>query len=104
LGPSGKEGRGKGCGETALACFDATPGSRGRSARRPAQLNQRLDVGDVRGRPTGWAGEIPIDVGEGITAFSPIAVFSKGARKIELRFDVSAFLADPAQDGRREDD
>jgi hypothetical protein len=47
---------------------------------------------------------MPIDVGDGITAFRPIAVFSKGARKIELRFDVSGFLADLAKDGRREDD
>jgi hypothetical protein len=55
-------------------------------------------------RSTDGAGETPIDVGDGITAFSPIAVFSKGARKIELRFDVSGFLADLAKDGRREDD
>src|SRR5436190_17180704 len=51
------------------------------SARRPAQLNQRLDVADVRLRPTGGTGEVPINVGDGITTFRPIAVFSKVARK-----------------------
>jgi hypothetical protein len=74
------------------------------SARRPAQLNQRLDVANVRLRPTGGTGEVPIDVGDGITTFRPIAVFSKGARKIELRFDASGFLAHLAKEGRGKDD
>jgi hypothetical protein len=55
-------------------------------------------------RSTGGAGEVSVDVRDGITAFRPIAVFSKGARKIELRLDVSGLLADLAKDGRREDD
>ena len=67
-------------------------------------LNQRLDVADVRLRPTGGTGEVPIDVGDGITAFRPIAVSSKGARKIQLRFDASGFLAHLAKEGRGEDD
>jgi hypothetical protein len=75
-----------------------------RSARRPAQLNQRLDVADVRLRPTGGTGEVPIGVGDRITTFRPIAVFSKGARKIELRFDASGFLGHLAKERRGEDD
>jgi hypothetical protein len=74
-------------------------GSARRSARRPAQLNPRLDVVDVPLRLTGGAGEVSIDVGDGITAFRPIAVFSKGASKIELRLDACGFLADLAKDG-----
>jgi hypothetical protein len=71
---------------------------------RRAQLNHRLDVADVCLRLTGRAREAPIDVGDRITTFCPIAVFSQGAREIEFRFDVSGFLADLAKDGRREDD
>jgi hypothetical protein len=71
---------------------------------RPAQLKQGLDVSDIRRRLTGGAGEVSVDVRDGITAFSPIPVFSKGVRKIELRFDASGFLANLAKDGRGEHD
>src|SRR4029453_14151926 len=65
------------------------------AGRPPAQLNQRIDVGDVRRRLTGGAGEVSVDVRDGITAFSPIPVFSKGVRKIDLRFDASGFFSNP---------
>ena len=70
-----------------------------RSSRRTAQLNQRLDVVDVRLRLTGRTGEVPVDVGDRITTLRPIAVFSKGASEIEFRFDASRFLADLAENG-----
>jgi hypothetical protein len=63
------------------------------------QLNQRLDVVDVRLRLTGRAGEVPVDVGDRITTLRPIAVFSKGASEIEFRLDASRFLADLAENG-----
>jgi hypothetical protein len=72
-----------------------------RSSRRTAQLNHRLDVADVCLRLTGRACEAAIDVGDRITTFCPITVFSQGAREIELRFDVSGFLADLAKQGRK---
>jgi hypothetical protein len=50
-------------------------------------------------RVTGGTAEVSIHVRDGVTTFRPIAVFSEGAREIELCFDAPAgFFGDLTED------